>query len=121
MSVLCNCGVPASQLTSTKDGPNKGREFYGCPNYAEGGGCGFFQWKKPQPKQKKRELQLAVEGSQRLPRPVMSPDVQERAAKMHRDLFNRRQAARLEQALEHVEKAWELIMEALTKDEQFME
>ena len=32
-----------SSLTVQKDGPNKGRQFYGCPK-PRGEGCNFFQW-----------------------------------------------------------------------------
>ena len=32
-----------SRLTVQKEGPNKGRHFYGCPKPREQG-CGFFQW-----------------------------------------------------------------------------
>ena len=30
-------------LTVQKEGPNKGRQFYGCPK-PRGEGCNFFQW-----------------------------------------------------------------------------
>ncbi|XP_052264208.1 DNA topoisomerase 3-alpha-like isoform X2 [Dreissena polymorpha] len=41
--VMCKCGQPAKSLTVQKEGPNKGRPFYGCPAPREQG-CGFFQW-----------------------------------------------------------------------------
>ncbi|KAK6171091.1 hypothetical protein SNE40_019350 [Patella caerulea] len=42
-NVQCPCGLPAKSLTVQKDGPNKGRPFYGCskPRVES---CGFFQW-----------------------------------------------------------------------------
>lgn len=40
--VVCTCGQPATTLTVKKDGPNKGRPFYKCPN--RDNGCGFFLW-----------------------------------------------------------------------------
>uniref|UniRef100_A0A182Q5W4 DNA topoisomerase n=1 Tax=Anopheles farauti TaxID=69004 RepID=A0A182Q5W4_9DIPT len=40
--VMCRCGVPASRFTVKKDGPNKGRPFFSCPN--QGSSCGFFKW-----------------------------------------------------------------------------
>ncbi|KAL5017788.1 hypothetical protein ScPMuIL_003510 [Solemya velum] len=39
----CNCGTPGRRCTVQKEGPNKGREFFGCPK-PRGEGCGFFQW-----------------------------------------------------------------------------
>ncbi|KPJ08784.1 DNA topoisomerase 3-alpha [Papilio machaon] len=42
-NVMCNCGVPARRVTVQKEGPNKGRPFYGCPkNFSSR--CNFFQW-----------------------------------------------------------------------------
>ena len=41
--VSCGCGDPAKLLTVQKDGPNKGRQFYGCAKPRESQ-CGFFQW-----------------------------------------------------------------------------
>ncbi|PVD39556.1 hypothetical protein C0Q70_02191 [Pomacea canaliculata] len=41
--VQCNCGLAARRLTVQKDGPNKGKEFYGCSK-PRAEGCGFFQW-----------------------------------------------------------------------------
>ncbi|XP_041777511.1 DNA topoisomerase 3-alpha [Anopheles merus] len=40
--VMCRCGTPASRFTVKKDGPNKGRPFFSCPNQASS--CGFFKW-----------------------------------------------------------------------------
>lgn len=42
-SVMCKCGQPARSLQVQKEGPNKGRPFYGCPA-PRGAGCNFFQW-----------------------------------------------------------------------------
>ena len=36
----CNCGSPCVVLTTRKEGPNQGRDFFKC----ESGGCSFFQW-----------------------------------------------------------------------------
>jgi len=41
--VCCNCGTVAKLCTVKKDGPNKGRQFYGCMKPREAG-CQFFQW-----------------------------------------------------------------------------
>ncbi|KAI8796900.1 DNA topoisomerase 3-alpha [Biomphalaria glabrata] len=41
--VLCKCGIPAKFLTVQKQGPNTGRQFYGCSKPREQS-CGFFQW-----------------------------------------------------------------------------
>ncbi|XP_012256009.2 DNA topoisomerase 3-alpha [Athalia rosae] len=41
--VTCTCGEPARKLTVHKEGPNKGKEFYGCPK-GIGSGCKFFKW-----------------------------------------------------------------------------
>ncbi len=38
---LCNCGVEAALMTVKKEGPNVGREFYGCGNSRT---CQFFEW-----------------------------------------------------------------------------
>ncbi|KFB52593.1 AGAP010028-PA-like protein [Anopheles sinensis] len=40
--IMCRCGTPAVRFTVKKDGPNKGRPFYSCPNQASK--CGFFKW-----------------------------------------------------------------------------
>lgn len=40
--INCTCNKPASTLTVRKEGPNKGRQFYACPNREQS--CGFFQW-----------------------------------------------------------------------------
>ncbi|XP_013142940.1 PREDICTED: DNA topoisomerase 3-alpha [Papilio polytes] len=42
-NVMCNCGVPARRVTVQKEGPNKGRPFYGCPKEFSSR-CNFFQW-----------------------------------------------------------------------------
>ncbi|KAK7494417.1 hypothetical protein BaRGS_00014309 [Batillaria attramentaria] len=42
-SVQCNCGTPAKRLRVQKEGPNTGREFFGCTK-PRAEGCGFFQW-----------------------------------------------------------------------------
>ncbi|CCO27752.1 hypothetical protein BN14_01739 [Rhizoctonia solani AG-1 IB] len=39
----CNCKLTAVQRTVQKDGPNKGRAFWACPN-SEKARCGFFEW-----------------------------------------------------------------------------
>ncbi|XP_011691377.1 PREDICTED: DNA topoisomerase 3-alpha-like [Wasmannia auropunctata] len=41
--VTCNCDQLAIKLTVHKDGPNKGRQFYGCPK-GRNIGCNFFKW-----------------------------------------------------------------------------
>ncbi|KAG8194683.1 hypothetical protein JTE90_027998 [Oedothorax gibbosus] len=42
-TVMCRCGEAAPLLTVRKEGPNKGKKFYGC-SQGMGTGCGFFQW-----------------------------------------------------------------------------
>lgn len=42
-NVNCTCGQPAKKLTVQKEGPNKGRQFYGCPKGMQSS-CKFFQW-----------------------------------------------------------------------------
>ncbi|XP_018404081.1 PREDICTED: DNA topoisomerase 3-alpha isoform X1 [Cyphomyrmex costatus] len=42
-NIMCNCNQPARKLTVYKDGPNKGRHFYGCPK-GVGSTCNFFKW-----------------------------------------------------------------------------
>ena len=39
-TIQCQCERPAAFLTVQKNGPNKGRQFYSCPNRT----CNFFQW-----------------------------------------------------------------------------
>ncbi|CAE6452593.1 unnamed protein product, partial [Rhizoctonia solani] len=39
----CNCKLTAVQRTVNKEGPNKGRTFWACPN-SEKARCGFFEW-----------------------------------------------------------------------------
>ncbi|KAL7304941.1 hypothetical protein TKK_0002738 [Trichogramma kaykai] len=41
--VMCTCGQPGKKLTVNKEGPNKGRKFYGCPQ-GPGSSCNFFKW-----------------------------------------------------------------------------
>ncbi|XP_067213930.1 DNA topoisomerase 3-alpha isoform X3 [Linepithema humile] len=41
--VMCQCNQPARKLTVHKEGPNKGRQFYGCPK-GMNSTCNFFQW-----------------------------------------------------------------------------
>ncbi|KAJ0177307.1 hypothetical protein K1T71_007316 [Dendrolimus kikuchii] len=41
--VKCNCGLPSKKVTVHKEGPNKGREFYGCSKDFNSR-CTFFQW-----------------------------------------------------------------------------
>ncbi|XP_058807359.1 DNA topoisomerase 3-alpha [Phymastichus coffea] len=41
--VTCNCGQSAKKLTVHKEGPNKGRQFYSCPQ-GPNSPCNFFQW-----------------------------------------------------------------------------
>jgi DNA topoisomerase III len=39
------CNIPARKLTVKKDGPNKGRKFYLCPNKDDpNSSCNFFKW-----------------------------------------------------------------------------
>ncbi|XP_050346470.1 DNA topoisomerase 3-alpha [Nymphalis io] len=42
-SVMCNCNMPCKRITVQKEGPNKGRPFYGCPKDFNSR-CTFFQW-----------------------------------------------------------------------------
>ncbi|XP_064634025.1 DNA topoisomerase 3-alpha-like [Lineus longissimus] len=42
-AIVCNCGEDARSLTVRKDGPNQGRQFYGCAKPKEAS-CGFFLW-----------------------------------------------------------------------------
>ena len=45
MNKVCNCGLPVSIGTSNKTGINKGRKFFGCPNYKDQeSSCKFFEW-----------------------------------------------------------------------------
>lgn len=41
--VKCNCGLPCKKITVHKEGPNKGRPFYGCVKDISSR-CNFFQW-----------------------------------------------------------------------------
>jgi DNA topoisomerase-3 len=40
---MCRCDLTAVQKSVTKEGPNKGRKFWTCPN-SEKARCGFFAW-----------------------------------------------------------------------------
>ncbi|XP_029173837.1 DNA topoisomerase 3-alpha-like [Nylanderia fulva] len=42
-TIMCQCNQPARKLTVQKDGPNKGRQFYGCPK-GMNSTCKFFKW-----------------------------------------------------------------------------
>ena len=49
----CECGVPSNQFTVRKEGPNTGRQYFGCGRQ-QGGRCNYFQWADepaPQPGQ----------------------------------------------------------------------
>ncbi|BGP08533.1 DNA topoisomerase [Rhodotorula toruloides] len=39
----CGCSIPAVERTVTKEGPNKGRKFFGCSK-GMSESCGFFAW-----------------------------------------------------------------------------
>ncbi|XP_028802414.1 uncharacterized protein LOC114757506 [Neltuma alba] len=39
----CHHGLVAPRWTAWTDN-NPGRRFYGCPNYDQDGGCGYFSW-----------------------------------------------------------------------------
>lgn len=39
-TIVCSCNVEAVQLTVRKEGPNTGRQFYGCATKS----CSFFLW-----------------------------------------------------------------------------
>ncbi|CAB3229933.1 unnamed protein product [Arctia plantaginis] len=41
--VKCNCGIPSKKVTVYKEGPTKGKQFYGCTKDM-GSRCDFFQW-----------------------------------------------------------------------------
>ena len=41
--IFCRCGASVKLLTVRKESPNKGRQFYSCPN-PRGQGCSFFLW-----------------------------------------------------------------------------
>ncbi|XP_041978680.1 DNA topoisomerase 3-alpha [Aricia agestis] len=42
-NVMCECRQPCRKITVQKEGPNKGRLFYGCPKPFNQR-CNFFQW-----------------------------------------------------------------------------
>jgi DNA topoisomerase III len=39
----CKCDLTAVSRTVSKEGENKGRAFWTCPN-SQGNQCGFFEW-----------------------------------------------------------------------------
>lgn len=41
--VKCDCRLPCKKLTVHKEGPNKGRQFYGCAKDLSSK-CNFFKW-----------------------------------------------------------------------------
>lgn len=41
--IMCTCNQPATLRTVSKEGPNKGRQFYSCAK-PMGQGCNFFKW-----------------------------------------------------------------------------
>ncbi|KAJ3215748.1 DNA topoisomerase 3-alpha [Clydaea vesicula] len=43
-AILCQCGVPAALRKVKKEGPTFGRDFFGCRNGKDFGGCDFFKW-----------------------------------------------------------------------------
>ncbi|KAL4424200.1 hypothetical protein ABPG75_001501 [Micractinium tetrahymenae] len=43
----CRCGQPAEPRTVRKEGPNQGRQFWGCSRFPDASACKFFQWAKP--------------------------------------------------------------------------
>ncbi|KAJ7899090.1 hypothetical protein B0H13DRAFT_1718273 [Mycena leptocephala] len=45
----CKCDLTAVQRTVVKDGPNKGRKFWKCPN-VQGAECGMFEWDDEPPR-----------------------------------------------------------------------
>jgi hypothetical protein len=54
---FCNCGLPAHRALAGKDGPNKGKYFYGCPKYGtDEGPCKFFKWEKKRERSPSREM-----------------------------------------------------------------
>lgn len=41
----CHCSVPAAKRTVNKDGPNKGKQFWGCSkDFNSPDKCNFFEW-----------------------------------------------------------------------------
>jgi len=124
--VLCNCHLPALEGKVQKEGPNQGKEFYGCAQYKNNGGCGFFQWKKLYPKNRpKRTLELEMEGDLVAPTPTNSPAVAApppvKKPDVRRTLFEKRQEDRIERAIDAIEEAWELLMECWTQQKEFKE
>lgn len=43
-TIRCKCNLETLRLTTTKEGPNKNRVFYKCPNVSKSANCGFFKW-----------------------------------------------------------------------------
>lgn len=52
----CPCGLPSTQLTVRKEGPNMGRIFYKCSK-PQGEQCGHFQWADEPPRADGQMLQ----------------------------------------------------------------
>ena len=46
VTVVCNCGNEAVLRIVMKEGPNKGKQFYGCSKPQEEQ-CRFFEWRVP--------------------------------------------------------------------------
>lgn len=46
----CQCGMPSTQLTVRKEGPNTGRLFFACGR-GQGQRCDYFQWADEPPRQ----------------------------------------------------------------------
>lgn len=51
--IECNCNQAATLRTVSKDGPNKGRQFYSCAK-PMGQNCNFFKWADDVTKQKNK-------------------------------------------------------------------
>lgn len=49
LSRRCLCDLTAVQKTVLKEGPNKGRQFWCCPNH-ESARCKFFEWDDEPPR-----------------------------------------------------------------------
>ncbi|KAI9179876.1 DNA topoisomerase [Blastocladiella emersonii ATCC 22665] len=54
---LCGCNVSAALLTVAKDGPNKGRQFYGCSANTQAARCRFFEWYDGPPIEQQQQQQ----------------------------------------------------------------
>jgi len=46
----CKCNEDGNLLTTTKEGPNKGRKFWTCAKGKDNGSCGFFEWDDEPPR-----------------------------------------------------------------------